>query len=159
PLVQGDVRFRGHAIECRVYAEDPENHFFPSPGLITRLLTPSGPGIRDDSGVYEGWRVPLEYDPMLSKLIAFAPTREQALQRMLRALDEYFVRRIRTNLALFRRILLDPAFIQGELSTGLLDRLLAQPAATVAAPGAEETAAIAALAAALFQMNGASPNG
>ena len=69
---QEDVRLRGHAVECRIYAEDPENNFFPSPGLITRLVQPGGPGIREDCGVYEGWTVPLEYDPMLSKLVAFA---------------------------------------------------------------------------------------
>src|SRR5207302_72570 len=77
PFVQRDLQLRGHGIEVRVYAEDPENNFFPSPGKITRLLTPSGPGIREDSGIYEGWTVPIDYDPMLSKLIAYAPTREQ----------------------------------------------------------------------------------
>jgi acetyl-CoA carboxylase biotin carboxylase subunit len=152
PLTQQEVHPRGHAIECRVYAEDPENNFFPSPGKITRLISPSGPGIRDDSGVYEGWTVPLEYDPMLSKLIAFAPTREQARTRLLRALDEYFVGGIRTNLGLFRRILNDNKFIVGELSTGFLDRLLAQKSTAGAAT--EELRAVAAIAAALFQNNG-----
>jgi acetyl-CoA carboxylase biotin carboxylase subunit len=152
PLTQQEVHPRGHAIECRVYAEDPENNFFPSPGKITRLISPSGPGIRDDSGVYEGWTVPLEYDPMLSKLIAFGPTREQARTRLLRALDEYFVGGIRTNLGLFRRILNDNKFIVGELSTGFLDRLLAQKSTAGAAT--EELRAVAAIAAALFQNNG-----
>src|SRR3954464_15993351 len=115
PFVQGDLQLRGHAIEVRVYAEDPENNFFPSPGKITRLLTPSGPGIREDSGIYEGWTVPLDYDPMLAKLIAYAPTRDQARRRLLRALNEYFVAGIRTNLGLFRRILADEKFIQGNL--------------------------------------------
>src|SRR5579872_1311977 len=87
PFGQEDVELRGHAIECRIYAEDPENNFFPSPGKLTRLLTPSGPGIREDSGVYEGWSVPLDYDPMLSKLVAWAPDRAQAIARMQRALD------------------------------------------------------------------------
>ena len=153
PLAQADVKPRGHAIECRIYAEDPENNFFPSPGKITRLITPSGPGIRDDSGVYEGWTVPLEYDPMLSKLIAFAPTREQARRRLLRALDEYFVGGIRTNLALFRRILGDKRFIAGELSTGFLDRLLLEPFRSNGA-GDEELRSVAAIAAAMFQNGG-----
>ena len=153
PLAQADIKPRGHAIECRVYAEDPENNFFPSPGKITRLIAPSGPGIRDDSGVYEGWTVPLEYDPMLSKLIAFAPTREQARRRLLRALEEYFVGGIRTNLGLFRRILSDKKFIAGELSTGFLDRMLAEPSAPAGAAD-EKLRTVAAIAAALFQNAG-----
>jgi len=153
PLTQGDVKPRGHAIECRVYAEDPENNFFPSPGKITRLIVPSGPGIRDDSGVYEGWTVPLEYDPMLSKLIAFAPTREQARRRLLRALDEYFVGGIRTNLGLFRRILGDKRFIAGELSTSFLDGLLAEPSRSRGAAD-EGLRSVAAIAAAMFQNAG-----
>lgn len=125
PFRQEDVKLRGHAIECRIYAEDPENNFFPSPGKITRLLRPSGPGIREDSGVYEGWTVPLDYDPMLSKLIAYAPDRASAIARMRRALDEYFVGGIKTNLTLFRRILDHPDFVSANIDTGFLDRLLA----------------------------------
>src|SRR5437879_1120210 len=132
PFSQEEVKLRGHAIECRVYAEDPDNNFFPSPGKISRLITPSGPGIREDSGVYEGWNVPLDYDPMLSKLIAYAPTREMAVARMLRALDEYFLGGIKTNLSLFRRILRDKEFGAGRIDTGYLDRLLAQ--ASTSAP-------------------------
>jgi acetyl-CoA carboxylase biotin carboxylase subunit len=158
PLAQEDIKPRGHAIECRVYAEDPENNFFPSPGKITRLITPSGPGIRDDSGVYEGWTVPLDYDPMLSKLIAFAPTREQARRRLLRALDEYFVGGIRTNLGLFRRILKDKKFIAGELSTGFLDRILAEKP-SLAGEGNESLRTVAVIAAAMFQSNGNSKPG
>ena len=153
PLKQEDVRPRGHAIECRVYAEDPENNFFPSPGKITRLMVPSGPGIRDDSGVYEGWTVPLDYDPMLSKLIAFGTTREQARARLLRALDEYFVGGIRTNLGLFRRILRDEKFVSGDLNTGFLDRMLSagqQPADKAR----DDVKMVAAIGAALFQNNG-----
>src|SRR3954471_3240793 len=125
PFSQSDLQLHGHAIEVRVYAEDPDNNFFPSPGKITRLLTPSGPGIREDSGIYEGWSVPLDYDPMLSKLIAYAPSRELAIARMMRALDEYFVGGIKTNLPLFRRILEHPDFIGARIDTGFLDRLLA----------------------------------
>src|SRR5215469_13811365 len=100
---QENVRLRGHAIECRIYAEDPENNFFPSPGVITRLVQPGGPGVREDCAVFAGWRVPLDYDPMLSKLVTFAPTREMAIDRMLRALDEYVIGGIKTNIGLFRR--------------------------------------------------------
>jgi acetyl-CoA carboxylase, biotin carboxylase subunit len=125
PFSQEQVQLRGHAIEVRIYAEDPENNFFPSPGKIQRLIAPSGPGIREDAGIYEGWTVPLDYDPMLSKLIAYAPTRTQAIKRLLRALEEYFIGGIASNLALFRRILSDPGFEAGEIDTGYLDRLLA----------------------------------
>ena len=127
PFRQEDIKVRGHAIECRVYAEDPDNNFFPSPGQITRLISPSGPGIRRDSGMYEGWKVPIEYDPLLAKLIGYGETREDAIDRLLRALYEYFVGGIKTNISLFRRILRDPDFRAGKLDTGFLDRLLAKP--------------------------------
>ena len=156
PICQDDVRLRGHAIECRIYAEDPDNNFFPSPGLITRLETPAGPGIREDSGVYEGWRVPLDYDPMLSKLIGYGDTREHALSRLRRAMDEYFVGGIQTNVTLFRRILRDPDFVAGKIDTGYLDRLLARGAPkTEAAPAELEQAA--AIAAAIFAASGETP--
>jgi acetyl-CoA carboxylase biotin carboxylase subunit len=149
PLKQEEVQLRGHAIECRVYAEDWENGFLPSPGRITRLLQPGGPGIREDCGVYEGWTVPLEYDPMLSKLVAHAATREGAIDRMLRALGEYAVGGIRTNLGLFERVLRDVDFRAGRIDTGYLDRLLAEnsPAAAGEPANADD---VFALAAALF---------
>lgn len=125
PFTQQDVQLRGHAIECRIYAEDPDNGFLPSPGLVTRLLQPGGPGVREDCGIYEGWVVPIDYDPMLSKLIAWAPARELAIARLLRALDEYVIGGIRTNLGLFRRLLRDPDFRSARIDTGYLDRLLA----------------------------------
>jgi acetyl-CoA carboxylase biotin carboxylase subunit len=149
PLRQEDVRLRGHAIECRVYAEDWENGFMPSPGKITRLVQPGGPGIREDCGVYEGWTVPLEYDPMLSKLVAYAATRECAIDRMARALGEYTVGGIRTNLGLFERVLRDGDFRAGRIDTGYLDRLLVEmPVAS--GEEAEVDDDLAALAAALF---------
>jgi acetyl-CoA carboxylase, biotin carboxylase subunit len=148
PFQQEDVTLRGHAIECRIYAEDPDNNFFPSPGKIQRLIRPSGPGVREDSGVYEGWNVPLDYDPMLSKLIAFAPDRAMAIARMQRALDEYFVGGIKTNLGLFRKILQHPDFVAAKIDTGFLDRLLSQPAAPSQA--VDERQNVAAIAAALF---------
>jgi acetyl-CoA carboxylase biotin carboxylase subunit len=157
PFAQGDLQLRGHAIEVRVYAEDPANNFFPSPGKITRLITPSGPGIREDSGIYEGFTVPIDYDPMLSKLIAYAPTRDQAIQRLRRALDEYFIGGIANNLGLFREILEDEDFRAARLDTGYLDRLLSQRTLKKSTSnGATEK--IAAIAAALveFAANGKS---
>lgn len=151
-VTQEQVRLRGHAIECRIYAEDPANNFMPSPGKITQLIQPSGPGIREDCGVYAGWEVPLDYDPMLSKLVSYAETREAAIDRMIRALDEYVIDGIKTNIGLFRRILEDADFRAARIDTGYLERLLASPADdTVADPG--EAAAmdeIAAIAAALL---------
>src|SRR6266852_5575123 len=98
-LSQEDIGWRGAAIECRVYAEDPDQNFFPSPGKITRMVEPSGPGVRLDSGVYEGFTVPIDYDPLLAKLAVWGGTREDAIERMSRCLGEYHIAGIRTNLA------------------------------------------------------------
>ena len=146
PFTQDDVRLRGHAIECRIYAEDPDNNYFPSPGKITLLLAPSGPGIRRDSGMYEGWSVPIDYDPLLAKLIGYGTDRPQAISRLVRALNEYFVGGIKTNISLFRRILSDPDFRAGKLDTGYLDRLLKTPPPELK----REDANVAAIAAGLF---------
>jgi acetyl-CoA carboxylase, biotin carboxylase subunit len=144
-LQQEDIRWSGSAIECRIYAEDPENQFLPFPGPITYLREPSGPGLRLDSGVYEGWTVPLEYDPLLAKLAAWAPSRARAIQRLTRALAEYAVGGIRTNTAFFREVLADPEFQAGRLSTSFLDGFFARriPAVT----SAEAEAAVALVAA------------
>ncbi len=147
PFTQGDLRIHGHAIECRIYAEDPDNNYFPSPGKIALLAAPSGPGIRHDSGMYEGWTVPLDYDPLLAKLVGYGTDREQAIMRLRRALHEYFVAGIKTNISLFQRILQDADFQAGKLDTGYLDRLLAKKAVT--AESAIEPG-IAAIAAGLF---------
>jgi acetyl-CoA carboxylase, biotin carboxylase subunit len=144
PLQQEDIHLRGHAIECRIYAEDPANNFFPSPGRITRLIQPSGPGIREDAAIYQGYEVPLDYDPMLSKLIACAPTRDLAIARLLRALDEYVITGIQTNLSLFRRILLDEGFRTAAIDTSYLERLLAVPTESAVSDIPPEIAAIAA---------------
>jgi len=125
PFRQDEISLRGHAIECRIYAEDPERDYFPSPGRITDLAEPSGPGIRLDSGIYPGWNVPLEYDPLLAKLIAYGEDRSQAIARLKRALREYFIAGVKTNLGLFRRILGDESFVAGQTDTGLLARLTA----------------------------------
>jgi acetyl-CoA carboxylase, biotin carboxylase subunit len=166
PHQQQDITIRGHAIECRVYAEDPDNNFMPSPGKITRLLQPSGPGIRRDSGMYEGFEVPVDYDPLLAKVIGYAPTRAECIRRLQRALQEYFVGGIKTNLGLFRRILEEPDFAAGRIDTGFLDRMLGgdkkPPALRTERDG---NAGIAAIAAALFAFsdpasaNGTSTNG
>jgi len=121
---QEDLTWRGAAIECRVYAEDPDDNFFPSPGRITHLDQPSGPGIRLDSGVYPGWTVPLDYDPLLAKLAVWAGTREEAIARVIRALDEYHVVGIKTNLGFFRQLLADKEFQSGALHTGFIDEFL-----------------------------------
>jgi acetyl-CoA carboxylase biotin carboxylase subunit len=145
PLRQEDVLIRGHAIECRIYAEDPDNNYFPSPGKITMLLAPAGPGIRLDSGVYEGGTVPIDYDPLLAKLIGYGENREQAIARLTRALGELFVGGIKTNVSLFRRILADEDFRAGKIDTGFLEKLLSSRL-----DGAKETADVAAIAAAAF---------
>ncbi|MDB4983126.1 MAG: Carbamoyl-phosphate synthase chain ATP-binding protein, partial [Myxococcales bacterium] len=108
PLAQNEIPRRGHAIECRVYAEDPVK-FLPSPGTITSLRVPSGPGIRDDSGVTEGSVISVHYDPMISKLCTWAETRDAAIGRMRRALAEYHVGGIKTNLPFHRQVMRHPA--------------------------------------------------
>ena len=124
-IQQHDVRWTGSAIECRVYAEDPDNNFLPFPGKITYLAEPSGPGIRLDSGVYQGWNVPYDYDPLLAKLVAWAPDRNTAISRLKRALTEYKVGGIRTNLSFFTEVLNDEAMQRGELSTAFLEGFFA----------------------------------
>ena len=121
-FTQADVGWMGHAIECRVYAEDPENNFFPSPGKITYLRAPSGPGIRDDSGVCTGSEVSIHYDPLISKLAAWGRTRKEAVDRLRRALDEYQIVGIKTTLPFFREIVDDEEFIAGRLDTGFISR-------------------------------------
>jgi acetyl-CoA carboxylase biotin carboxylase subunit len=123
-LRQQDIEWRGVAIECRIYAEDPDNQFFPSPGRIEHLNRPLGPGIRLDSGVYPGWAVPLEYDPLLAKLAVWSGSRPQAVARMIRALDEYQIVGIKTNLGFFRQLMDDTQFRGGNLDTNLVDEFL-----------------------------------
>ncbi len=116
-LKQEDVRARGHAIECRVYAEDPENKFMPSPGLITYLHSPSGPWVREDSGVYSGATVPVHYDPMIAKLVVWGEDRDHAIGRMKRALAEYVVSGITTNIAFHQEVMDHPDFRSGQYDT------------------------------------------
>lgn len=136
-FTQADIRWFGHAIECRVYAEDPDNNFLPSPGNITHLRVPSGPGIRDDGGVSANSEVSIYYDPMISKLVAWGRDRAEAIDRLRRALDEYAVGGIRTTLPFFREVIRDREFIEGRLDTGFISRFNERRAA--AASMADET--------------------
>ena len=113
---------RGAAMECRIYAEDPNQNFLPSPGYIKALTDPGGPGIRNDSGVYSGFTIPMEYDPMISKLVVHGENRGQVLTRMLRALEEYHLLGIRTNIAYLRKILMHPEFISGDYDTHFIPK-------------------------------------
>ena len=146
---------RGHAVECRIYAEDPDAGFMPSPGLVRGLRVPQGPGIRDDSGLYEGAEVPIYYDPMISKLVAWGDDRAAALARMKRALAEYEVRGIRTTIPFFRWILEDEDFRAGRFDTTFVDRKLgARNGPPLAAPD-DEHAVLAAVAVAVRQFTSA----
>ena len=147
PFTQEQVAWRGSAIECRIYAEDPYNDFLPFPGKLTRLTRPLGPGVRLDGCVYDGWTVPMEYDPLLAKLAVWASTREDATARMLRALREYDVGGIRTNIGFFRQILEDPEFRAGRLHTGFIEEFFRRTK-TEGPPA--ELAEVASLVAALY---------
>ncbi len=155
PFAWETITPRGHAMEVRLYAEDPDNNFFPSPGKILSRQAPSGPGIRLDEGVYEGWTVPMDYDPLLSKLIAWGNSREETIARLRRALEEYTVTGIKTNAGLFRRILAEPHFLRGEIHTKWLDELLQRPSSAAHSsqedPKTARTADAAAIAATLWQ--------
>jgi acetyl-CoA carboxylase biotin carboxylase subunit len=140
---------RGHAVECRVYAEDPDSGFMPSPGRITGLRVPHGPGVRDDSGAYEGGEVPIFYDPMISKLITWGETRPQALARMQRALAEYEVRGIKTTIPFFQWVLTDEDFVAGRFDTGFIDRKLSERNGAPLRQPSEAQQELASIAAAL----------
>jgi acetyl-CoA carboxylase biotin carboxylase subunit len=142
----------GHAIECRIYAEDPDNHFLPSPGRILQLRAPAGPGIRDDSGAEAGADVPIFYDPMISKLIAWGEDRPQAIARMQRALREYEVVGIKTTVPFFRWMLEQRDFVEGRFHTAYLDEVLRSRAGEPFTSADEERVEIAVIAAAIHQM-------
>ncbi len=119
---QEDLVQRGHAIECRIYAEDGAKNFIPSCGVITMLREPWGPGVRNDSGVYEGWEVSPYYDPILSKLVTHGENRTAAIQRMQLALDSYLIHGIETSIDLHKRILACKAFIDGDTTTDFIEK-------------------------------------
>src|SRR5580700_8319045 len=151
PFAWESITPRGHAMEVRLYAEDPANNFFPSPGKILSCHVPSGPGIRLDDGVYEGWTVPMDYDPLLSKLIAWGNSREETIARLRRALEESTITGIKTNIALFLRLLTEPDFLRNEIHTKWLDQLLARKQPAGAASDESASADAAAIAAAVYQ--------
>ncbi|MBS2014608.1 MAG: acetyl-CoA carboxylase biotin carboxylase subunit [Deltaproteobacteria bacterium] len=157
PFTQTDLVSRGAAIQCRVYAEDPSNGFLPSPGRIERLVTPAGPGVRDDGGAYPGVEISSFYDPLISKLCVWAPTRERAVARMRRALSEYVVTGIRTNLAFHEKLFEHPDFVRGDYDTGFIERNK-EALLGYSPPSAEKEEALAvalAVAAARFEHHGA----
>jgi acetyl-CoA carboxylase biotin carboxylase subunit len=119
---QEDVQCNGHALECRIYAEDPDNGFLPAPGKITGLRVPGGPWVRDESGMYEGLDVPIHYDPMLSKLVVWGSTRKRMITRMQRALSEYAVKGIKTTIPFHARVLQNPRFLAGDIDTNFIDQ-------------------------------------
>ena len=144
-LQQEQVQMRGWAMECRVCAEDPDRGMLPSAGVIHRLQEPQGPGMRLDSGIYQGWEVSIHYDPLLSKLITFGADRAQTIARMKRAIQEYRIAGIKTNLSFLLEILSDHEFAAGHTHTGFIDALQSQAAkAKKHAPAAFQTHALAA---------------
>jgi acetyl-CoA carboxylase biotin carboxylase subunit len=157
-IKQADVVLRGSSIECRILAEDPDQGFMPSPGRIDRLRAPGGPGVRDDTGIYEGYTMPIHYDSLISKLVVWGATRGEAIDRMRRALDEYLLEGVPTTISFLRRVMEDPRFRAGELHTRFIESMNGGPSENVEdATMASDIAAIAAvLASASPGLNGAS---
>lgn len=127
-MVQEDIALKGWAIEMRINAEDPDRDFFPSPGKVEKLIWPAGPGVRIDSGLYEGYKMPPFYDSLVAKLIVWDEDRESALKRAGRALDEFHLEGFSTTASLHRRLVVDPAVKEGAFDTTFLERWLAEPA-------------------------------
>ncbi|MGQ9534665.1 MAG: acetyl-CoA carboxylase biotin carboxylase subunit [bacterium] len=146
-IKQEDVYQRGHAIEARIYAEDPDNNFLPSPGKILFLREPQGPGIRVDSGIYSGWNVPPHYDPILSKLIVWAESRPSAISKLSLALNNYVILGIKSNIGFLKKIIETPQFINGELHTHFIDEYIKELIPK------KDLLDIALVASALFLMN------
>ncbi len=142
PFTQADLKQEGHAIECRIYAEDAARGFLPSIGTLERYIEPRGPGIRIDTGVAQGSEVSVYYDPMLAKLVCWARTREEAIDKTIRALDRYIIMGVTTNVAFLRDVLAHPEFRAGNLHTHFLE----QHAIAAAAPGNPPTEALIAAA-------------
>ena len=121
-FTQEDLEQKGHAIECRIYAEDPANNFLPSSGKVLFLKEPTGPGIRLDSGIYSGCEVPIFYDPILSKLIVWARSRDQACQRMLEALNDYVILGVKTSIGFLKDLMAHPEFRSGRTTTSFINK-------------------------------------
>ena len=146
-LQQQDIYWKGTSIECRIYAEDPENQFFPSPGTIKKLQRPSGPGVREDSGIYEGYTVPIFYDPLLSKLIVWGENRSEAIGRMQQALGEYQISGTITNINFLKSILKNDKFASADLSTDFIEKYYC---GVSSGPDHKSLEEVAIIAAALF---------
>jgi acetyl-CoA carboxylase, biotin carboxylase subunit len=131
-IAQAPVELRGHAIECRINAEDPQRNFAPSPGTITVFHPPGGPGVRLDTHVYAGYRVPPYYDSLLAKLIVHGSTRDEALARMRNALATFVVEGVHTTISFLGEVMDHPAFMAGEVDTKFLERLFAERTTTPA---------------------------
>ncbi|MGC8977515.1 MAG: acetyl-CoA carboxylase biotin carboxylase subunit [Candidatus Ratteibacteria bacterium] len=125
-FTQKDIRINCHSIECRINAEDPENNFMPSPGKIKKLILPSGPGIRIDTHIYEGYFVPPFYDSLIMKLISYGRTREEAISRMKRALEETVIEGIKTTIPFYKKIFSNPLFLSGRYYVGLVDKMISE---------------------------------
>jgi acetyl-CoA carboxylase biotin carboxylase subunit len=121
---QEDIKFNGHSIECRINAEDPDRNFLPSPGRVDAYIAPGGPGVRVDSHCYPGYSIPPHYDSLISKLITWGQDRQEAIDRMHRALDEYAITGIRTTIPFHQRVLAHPAFIKGDVSTDFIEKYM-----------------------------------
>jgi acetyl-CoA carboxylase biotin carboxylase subunit len=121
PFTQQDLKQSGHAIECRIYAEDTDNNFMPNPGTIKHITEPLGLGVRTDGYVYEGYTIPIYYDPMISKLIVWAKTRHEAIARMQRALYEYKITGVKTSIKFLERIMENPDFCNGNYNTHFIE--------------------------------------
>lgn len=122
PFKQDDISIRGHALEIRIYAEDPSNNFLPDIGKFTRYKTPKGPGVRLDDGFEEGMEIPIYYDPMISKLITYGQSRNEAIKRMIRAIDEYTITGVATTLPFCKFVLKHEAFVSGNFDTHFVSR-------------------------------------
>jgi len=140
---QEDISWRGHAIECRIYAEDPDEGFMPSTGTLKNYRIPAGPGVRVDSGVIAGSQIPIYYDPMIAKMIVWGSDRPQAIRRCRRALEEYRVGGVRSTVGFHRIVLENPRFVAGELSTRFLEEEFPDNRYTINDDASIETVAIA----------------
>jgi acetyl-CoA carboxylase biotin carboxylase subunit len=148
-FAQESIHCRGAAMEFRIYAEDPAHQFVPSLGAVRRLRLPSGPGIRNDAGIYPGYEIPIHYDPLIAKLVVWGEDREEARRRAARALGEYLVAGVRTNLPFHRWLVHHPRFATGEVDTGFIEEVWDGRFASQGAAAEEEIAMIAAAVQAL----------
>jgi len=148
-LRQEDIRWRGSAIECRIYAEDPENNFLPSTGVVHSYREPSGPGVRVDSGLYEGSEISLYYDPLISKLLTWGKDRDEAIQRMKRALNEYNILGVATTIPFHLKVMDHPKFQKGEIHTHFIEEEFGKDKFSEAADKEEHLKAVAVFSALL----------